>query len=376
MRLISLLGALLAANGAAAQTSVADSDIALRAPSAAWQPYAKAQAWAAYDTVPIRELGRDWGNSYAPRNGRNVFLQRDRVEFGVEKDGWRIGAEYRLEVSLQTNRDTVDLYHLYQSHKTPDKALDFAVYAQSKQWAAAGARVGRTFTLPEHGAGNPLLMVSAAVYGHARNHDSSASGKVSYKPDTAYRIDGTYANSQTDYTYPFMPEATQKSSGASISAALQWPLSSQLTANLAVNDLWSRMRWTNLPSKAQSIASDVRTVDGDGYINYKPQIAGQNSLIERTGAIGASTALNLTYRHLQWGLRIGAQRIAGTTIPEAIGSYASRWGTFSASYDTRFNMVGLGYEQGPLRLRVRTDSLPFSEARAFSLETAMYFAFQ
>ncbi|MYM93714.1 hypothetical protein [Duganella vulcania] len=375
MRLISLLGALLAASGAAAQTAVADSDIALRAPSAAWQPYAKAQAWAAYDAVPIRELGRDWSDGYAPRNGRNVFLQRDRVEFGVEKDGWRVGAEYRLEGSLQANRDAVDLYHLYQSHTTPGKALDLAVDAHSKQWAAAGARVGRTFALPDLGAGHPLLMVSAAVYGRARNHDSSASGMVSYKPETAYRIDGAYTNSKTDYTYPFMPESVQKSSGASVSAALQWPLSSQLTANLAVNDLWSRMHWTNLPWTVQRIASDVQTVDGDGYINYKPSIVGQNSLIERTGTIGASTALNLTYRHQQWAVRVSAQRIAGTTIPEAIGSYTSQWGTFSASYDTRFNMVGLGYEQGPFRLRVRTDRLPFSEAHAFSLETGLYLAF-
>jgi len=375
MRLIFLLGTLLVAGGAAAQSSVADSDIALHAPSASWQPYAKAQAWAAYDAVPIRDLGRDWGDSYTPRNGRNAFLQRDRVEFGVEKDGWRVGAEYRLELTLEANRDTVDLYHVYQSHRTPDKAREFTADAHSKQWAAAGARVGRTFALPDQGAGNPLLMVSAAVYGHARNHDSGVSGKVVYQADTAYRIDGTYANSNTDYAYPFMPEATQKSSGASISAALQWPLSSQLTANLAVNDLWSRMRWTNLPSVVKNIASDVRTVDGDGYVNYKPYMVGQNSLIERTGTIGASTALNLTYRHQQWAVRVGAQRIAGTTIPEAIGSYASQWGTFSTSYDTRFNMVGLGYEQGPFRLRVRTDRLPFSEAHAFSLETGLHLMF-
>ncbi|WP_332853006.1 hypothetical protein [Duganella sp. S19_KUP01_CR8] len=375
MRLFSLLSALLVTGGAAAQTAVADSDIALRAPSAAWQLYAKTQAWAAYDAVPIRELNRDWSSGYSPRNGRNAFLQRDRVEFGVEKDGWRLGAEYRLELSLEASRDTVDLYHVYQSHKPPAKARDFTADAHSTQWAAAGARLGRTFVLPEQAAGQPLLLVSAAVYGHVRNHDSDVSGKLSYTPDTAYRIDGTYRNSNTGYDYPFKPDATQKSSGASISAALQWPLSSQLTANLAVNDLWSRMRWTNLPSVVKVIASNVRTVDSDGYINYQPQMVGQNSLIERTGTIGASTALNLTYRHQQWALRIGAQRIAGTTIPEAIGSYASRWGTLSASYDTRFNMVGLGYEQGPLRLRVRTDSLPFSEARAFSLETAMNFVF-
>jgi len=38
-------------------------------------------------------------------------------------------------------------------------------------------------------------------------------------------------------------------------------------------------------------------------------------------------------------------------------------------------MVGLGYEQGPFRLRVRTDRLPLSEAHAFSLETGLYLKF-
>src|SRR5476651_1838588 len=98
------VGVLLLSAGASAQMSVADSDIVLHAPDAAWRVYAKAQAWAAYDAIPVQQLTGDWSSGYTPRNGRNMFLQRDRAEAGAEKDGWRIGAEYRLEVTLQANQ--------------------------------------------------------------------------------------------------------------------------------------------------------------------------------------------------------------------------------------------------------------------------------
>ncbi len=371
MRYRFLLAGVLLTKGALAQMSVADSDIALHAPDPAWRAYGKAQAWAAYDAIPIRGFAGDWGAHYTPRDGRNVFLQRDRVEAGVEKDGWRLGLEYRLEISLDANRDTVEMYHLYQQRKDPDGARRYRADAHLKAWAAGGMRIGRTFAL-----GDKLLMISGAAYGHARNRDGSASGGVTYAPADAYRFDGVYFGANSNYRYPFMPEAEQKSSGATVSAALQWPLSSQLTAHVAVNDLWSRMRWTNLPSIDKVIHSDVRTVDSDGYLNYQPQIYGKSSLIERRGTIGASTALHLSYVLNQWTLRAGVERINGTNIARLSGSYAtSSWGAFSTSYDARFNMVGLGYEYGALRARISGNRLPLADSSAFSAELGLHYLF-
>lgn len=369
-----LLAGLLLTRGAMAQMSVADSDIALHAPDAAWRADGKVQAWAAYDAIAIRDFTGDWGLHYTPRDGRNVFLQRDRVEAGVEKDGWRVGLEYRLEMTLESNRDTVEMYHYYLQRQDPDRARRFVADAHLKSWAAGGMRVGRTFALGDAKA-PVLLMVSGAAYGHVRNRDGDASGSVTYSVTDAYRFDGAYFGSNTNYRYPFMPDVAEKSSGASLSAALQWPLSSQLTANLAVNDLWSRMRWTNLPVIDKVIHSDVRTVDSDGYINYQPQISGKSSVIERRGTIGASTALNLRYTLDQWTLRAGVERIAGVNIPRAAASYATPWGSFSTSYDSRFNMVGLGYDYGALRLRISGNRLPLLDSSAFAAELGLHYIF-
>lgn len=375
MRYRFLMAGLLLSPTAAAQMSVADSDIALHAPDPAWRAYGKVQAWAAYDAIPIREFDGDWDAHYKPRNGRNVFLQRDRVEFGVEKDGWRVGLEYRLEMSLESNRDTVEMYHIYMQRRDPEVGRRYLADAHLKTWLAAGMRVGRTFALGRGAGQAPLLMVSGALYSNARNRDGDVSGTVDYLPSDTYRFDARYFGSNSNHTYPFMPDAERKSSGASVSAALQWPLTSELTANLAVNDLWSRMRWTKLPAIDKVIQSDVRTVDSDGYVNYQPQIYGKNSLIERRGTIGAGTALNLTYTLDQWSLRGGVERIYGTNIPQLSGSYRSRWGTFSSSYDTRFNMVGFGYELGVFRARLRANRLPIADASAFAAELGVRYAF-
>ena len=369
-----LLAGLLLTRSAMAQMSVADSDIALHAPDTAWRAYGKVQAWAAYDAIPIRDFSGDWGAHYTPRNGRNVFMQRDRVEAGVEKNGWRVGLEYRLEMTLASNRDTVDMYHIYLQRKDPEGERRYVADAHLKSWAAGGMRVGRTFALGDSKA-PVLLMVSGAAYGNVRNRDGEASGSVTYSAADAYRFDGVYFGANTNYRYPFMPEMAQKSSGATLSAALQWPLSSELTANLAVNDLWSRMRWSNLPVIDKVIHSDVRSVDSDGYINYQPQIYGKSALIERRGTIGASTALNLSYTLNQWMLRAGVERIAGVNIPRVAGGYATSWGTFSTSYDSRFNMTGLGYDYGPFRARISGNRLPLLDSSAFSTELGLHYIF-
>lgn len=373
MKFRLLLAGLLTSQGAAAQMSVADSDIALHAPDSHWQSYAKVQAWAAYDAIPLRDFTGNWDAHYTPRNGRNAFLQRNRAEFGVEKDGWRVGAEYRIEVSLHSNRDTVEAYHLYLQRLTPAGPRRYVADAHLQAWSGSGMRVGRTMALPANAAGTPLLMVSGALYGSLRNRDADVSGAVDYTPGNAYRFDAQYFSTNNKYQYPFMPEVAQRSSGATLSAALQWPITSQLTANVAINDLWSRLRWTNLPALEKVIHSDVRTVDADGYINYRPQVQGQNSLLDRSSRIGASTALNLRYVLERWSLQAGVEHIDGTGIPRLAAGYRSDWGSFSASYDTRFNMLGLGYDIGPLRARVSSSRLPLSETSAFSAELGLHY---
>lgn len=374
MRYLVLISFLVSAN-ALAQQSIAENDGALHQPDKAWQAYAKAQLWAVYDAIPVREFDGDWSVGYAPRDGRNLFLQRNRAEFGVEKNGWRVGIEYRQEGSLDANRDTLEFYRLYKQRLRPDSARDFNLNPQFRSWSAAGLRVARTFSLDDAAGNSPLLMVSGALYANPRNRDIDVSGKVNYTPTDVYGFNAQYQESDTRYRYPFMPDLSQTSSGASVSLALQWPLSARLTANLALNDIWSRMRWSNLPAVRKSINSDVTSYDKDGYVNYQPLLSGQNSQIEKTGTIGASGALSLSYRLELWTMKMGLERIEATTIPAVSVTYQSSWGAFTSSYETRFNTLGVGYDHGPLRLHLRSNRWPLNEASAIGLDAGVHYTF-
>ncbi|NRR31383.1 hypothetical protein HSX11_14475 [Oxalobacteraceae bacterium] len=374
MRKIIFIGLILSGQ-AAAQQSVGDKEIALRRPDALWRPYVQMQSWAAYDAMPLRDFSGKWENNYSPKPGINHFLQRHRAGFGVEKDGWTVGVEYRLEASLAADRDTLDLYRMYKQKVRPALARDFNVDARLKAWSAGGMRVGRTFALGDSAVKGPLLMLSGALYGTLRNRELDAGGTVRYTPDDAYGFDARYQDTNTRYRYMFMEEQPQHSSGTSVSMALQWPLSEQLTANLALNDIWSRLRWSNLPSVYKSINSQVSSTDQDGYVNYQPLLSGKNSLIDQRASIGSSAALSLSYQLAQWDLRMRLDRIEGVTIPAASAGYRTAWGIFAGSYETRFNTVGLAYTKGPFRLQLRSNRWPLSEASAAALDVGLQLGF-
>ena len=370
-----ILIAFLACSHAVAQQSVADNDGALHPPDKAWRAYAQVQIWAAHDAIPVLEFDGNWAKGYAPRDGRNLFLQRNRAELGVEKDGWRVGLEYRLEGSLAASRETLEMYRLYKQHLHPSVARNFGVDAHFKSWSAAGLRVGRAFALDAAGGNGPLLLVSGALYQNPRNRDVDATGTVSYTPSNVYGFDAQYRDSDTRYTYPFMQNLAQSASGASVSLALQWPLNAHLTANLALNDIWSRLRWSNLPAVSKDINSKVSSFDQDGHVNYQPLLSFQNSQIDKTGAIGASGAVNLTYQLDQWSMKLGLDRIEATTIPALAATWRSSWGQFTGSYESRFNTLGVGYDHGPLRLHLRSNRWPLSQASAIGLDVGVHYTF-
>lgn len=346
-----------------------------QAASTGWQAYADIRAWVAYDAIPVGEFGGKWGEGYASRNGRNVFLQRNRASIGVEKEGWRVGVEYRQEGSLDASRDTVDFYHLYQQRQLPDAARSFGLDARFHSWSASGMRVSRTFTLDQSVLAGLQMNVSGALYGTLRNRDTTVGGSASYQGLGAYGVNAQSLDSDTRYRYPFMPEASQASSGGSVSVALQLPLDEHWTANVAIDDLWSRLRWSNLPTGQKSINSEVATTDQNGYVNYQPLLTGQNSLISKTGTIGATRSASLTYQQAQWLVKLGVDHLAATTIPAVALTYQSALGAFMVGYESRFNSVGLGYGIGPFHLQLRANKWSVSQASSLGLNAGLHCAF-
>ena len=369
----------LACGNAFAQYSLADPQAALHLATKEWQVYAKVNLLAASDAIPVRNFESDWSSGYSPKQGRNLFILRNRAELGMEKDGWQIGMEYRQQGSVDASHDTVEFYHLYKQRERPAQVRDFNVNGQFNSWSAAGLRVAHTFSLPgmrlNANADAPLLMLSGTYYAEPRMRDMALQGQVNYQSNDVYSVKAQSQESNTRYQYPFMPDVAQTGSGASVSLALQWPFSEQLSAYVALNDLWSRMHWSNLPAVRKQLNSDVTSYDQDGYVNYRPLLTGQNSQMSKQRSIGTSAAASLTYRFGVWSVHSALDYLEGTYIPQISASYHSRWGSFSGSYESRFRTVGVGYDYGPLRLHLRSNRWDINQASALGLDASLHYHF-
>jgi hypothetical protein len=371
---LPIMGSVFFSSHALAQQSLSNRQF-LRPASQQWQVYADVSMFAADDAIPVREFESDWSSGYSPKSGRNLFLLRNRAELGVEKDGWQIGLEYRQQGGLDASHEMVEFYHLYQQRDRPAQPRQFDVNGKFTSWSSKGLRLAHLFALGTANENTPLLLLSGSVYERPRQRDMDVVGQVNYQSNDVYSVNAQTRESNTRYQYPFMQDVSQTGSGASVSLALQWPLSERWSANVAINDLWSRMQWSYLPAVEKRLNSDVTSYDKDGYVNYRPLLSGQNSQINKQSRIGASGALSLSYRVQAWNVRTSVDYLEGTYIPAVSASYQSRWGNFSGSYESRFRSIGLGYDIGPLRLHLRSNRWDINQASALGLDTSLNFSF-
>lgn len=358
MRSILLTGALACA-AACAQAATASA-------AEGWTVYTDVSAWQASDAVPISQLEGEW-TAYSPRAGRNSAIMRIRAAAGVEKKRWRLGVELRQDAYFSTDRDSLDVYFMYQQKKKPAPPATLAVQARYVSWRAQGLRIGHTFDGPRLAGRPSSIELSAAVYGKQRLRERSIRGTLTYPQADTYGVMASHVDANSRMTYPFMGEAPS-ATGAGLSLAATLPLASAWTLRMQADDLASRLRWKNLPVNTETLNSQAQSYDANGYVNYSPLLSGRKQQVERSFRIPRYTAAALDYRYQDWGAGVQVARYAGETIPTLSLSHRFGWLTLHGNLETRFDSAGVGIEAGNLRLMLQSDALRLNEAKARSLQ--------
>ena len=335
--------------------------------AAAWHPYAQARAWAAYDAVPVKQIDGDW-TDYSPKSGRNVMLQRQRAEVGVERGDWRLGWEVRREATLTSDRETLDFVRRYKQRSKPSEASDYRLAARLERWSAQGPRLGRWFGRSD--AGGPRLLLSGAVYTRASLRDTAVNGTVRYVPVDNYDFDVRRTEANSADRYPFMRQEPG-GAGASVSMALAWQLAPAVAVDAHVDDVWSAMRWRNLPIRQDRLDSQVSSYDADGYINYRPLLSGSNRQETVRGKLGRSGGAAVQVDLGPALLGAGVERLAGITIPTLSLGRRFGWGALTARVESRFKTVGIGIESDHVSLALQSDSLHVGKAKALGVSLGL-----
>ena len=334
-----------------------------------WHPFVEARAWAAYDAVAISDLGGDWSRGYSPKAGRNVLLQRGRAEIGVEKGDWRLGWEFRQDATVVTDRQTLDFIRRYKQHSTPPVGTTGALAVQFNSWSAQGPRLGHWFG-PASGGWMPRVYLSGAIYTKAALREGDASGTVGYVAADQYDFNVRRTDANSRYRYPFMQQEPG-ASGASVSLAMAWRLSAAVSVDVNVDDVWSAMRWRNLPVKDDRLDSRVTQYDAQGYVNYLPLLSGTNRQLARNSALARSGGATATVDFGPVALAAGVERLAGVTLPSLALSHQFGWGKLTTRVETRFRTLGIGIDTERFHLALQTDSLRLNQAKALGLSLGL-----
>jgi hypothetical protein len=328
--------------------------------------YSDLSIWQASDAVPISQLDGQW-TTYSPRSGRNMFMMRNRVAAGAEKNRWRLGLELRQDAWLGTDRTSLDAFYLYQQKRKPAPPASFALQGQYFSWQALGLSAGYTFDGPRIAARPSSIGISGTVYGHQRLRERSVDGTLTYPQAETYGFAATHVDANSRMRYPFMGDAPS-ASGASLSLAATLPLSDAWTLRLRADDLASRLRWKNLPLNTETLSSEVTSYDENGYVNFGPMLSGRKRQVERSFRVPRYTAATLDYRLGNWGAAVQVARYAGETIPTLSLSRQVGSLTLHANVETRFESAGIGVEAGNFRLMLQSDTFRLDEAKTRSLQ--------
>lgn len=338
-----------------------------------WRVYSSVQAWDATDAVPIKHIS-EWTEHLQPRSGNNIFVQRHKAEAGVIRDGWLVGLEYRKDVTAVIAGDTLELVRRQQQKTLDGEARSYPLEGKYQAWSGSGVRVGRVFSLSERAAAGPRLLVSAALYQQAQYREVDVDGQVAYQSADSYQIQAKMQDANPKKQYPFM-QSGPEASGYSVSAALDWPLSENLHARLQLNDVAGRIRLKNVPVTTTRIDTDAAYLDEQSHINYRPLLSGRNVQVTGSQRIAPTSALSLSYQADRWLFSGGLFRVADTVIPNAAVEYAFRWLTVGASYESRFNTIGLMLKRGPFALNVASNSGSLDKATSLAVSASLNYAF-
>lgn len=380
---LKLLPALLLPLAAQAEGLLAIDNPA--AHGAANQAYAQIEAFAANDQVALREYGGDWNGSYTPRSGVNLGLAALRAESGVQWSGYRLGALWRGEALVQTNRDTSDLVQQYKTSAGYTTNRTYALDYQLKGFEADGARLSKRFGTEGFGAWQADWGVGLSYLRGQRITLNTVGGEVVTLNTKDFNATARQAMSDSQmnttdlasFNAPFGRQASASGTGYAVDLGmvLQHPASGA-RVELAVADLLGAIAWRDLPTNVSRYSTTTKYYDANGYLNIYPTSTRTSSYQNLQQVLEPKWLASVSYP-------LGAVEVSGLAsftqgywFPQVGVGYAllDTW-RVKVDYDLRFGTLGLSLAHPWFAVSLRTDNLNTDLARAYGLAASINIPF-
>jgi hypothetical protein len=347
--------------------------------------YAQIEAFAGNDQVAMREYGGDWNGSYTPRGGVNLGLAVLRAESGVQWSSYRLGALWRGEALVQTNRDTSDLVQQYKTSAGYSPERRYALDYQLTGFEADGARLSKHFHTQDFGAWQADWGLGLSYLRGQRITINTVSGEVvtintkDFNATARQALSDSQMNTAdlASFNAPNGRHASVSGTGYAVDMGLA--LQHKATGarvELAVADLLGAMDWQNLPTNVSRYTTATKYYDANGYLNIYPSTTRASNYHNLQQVLDPKWLASVHYPLGEMELSGWASYTQGYWFPQMGVGYAlpDAW-QVKADYDLRFGTWGLALQHPRFGLGLRTDDLSTQTAKAYGLAASFNIPF-
>ena len=344
-----------------------------------------ATGFAADDFVPAHRIADTWRNEPDPRPGRNLAVGFARLEASQSWNNWTLGAYKRVDAFGEGNRDTVRVY--YEQQSNPDALLAQPgtrhLNYHFRGFSADGLRLAWSQPADagplRFGAALNLLKAGFLRVEHVTGSAVSAGGVATVNGRRELMYTGL------DYTDParadlndFAPLARQSTSegwGYALDLGMQWAPRDNLRVRAAVNDLFGRLSWQNVPQMVQNF-NDASWPLQFNAPAAQAKITGTNSYRDYTLQLKPKAAVAAEWTRADWTFGASAAAMRGLILPEASVAWGHiDSGRLALSYEPRFKSVGAALHYGPFFAGLRADRSNLNDARAIGASAGLAMRF-
>ena len=349
------------------------------------QGYVAARAFGASDHARLLELSAVDPVRYAPRAGNNVSLASASVETGVQWQGYRLAAVSRSDAYLSASRDTVDLINQYANALGYDNPRKYAVAYQIRAFEADGLKFSRSLQFDAIGGGNLKAGLGVSyLRGRSLKLENIKGQAVTlntkdFDAALTQSISSTWLDTQnlSQFNAPFGRQERFSGDGYAVDAGVTWlHLATGMRMELAIADLFGEMRWNNIPTNVATLSTATKSYDANGFVQYDPTTTRTSSYKSVSMTLEPKVYLGAGIPWKQMMLKAGTSYSQGEWLPQ-LGierRLPSGW-TLGADIETRFSTLGVSLSCSWLQLKLRTDDLNLSQAKALGISLQSHMPF-
>lgn len=342
--------------------------------------YVEIGMFGANDVLPLQDYIHGWNGPYTARSGTNTGLATAHWEAGAAWDNWRLGLVHRGEAFATTSPDASDLFYQYANNTGFSTGRSYAVAYELHGFEATGLRLSRSQALWESAQFTSRWGWSVSLLQGTRIKMENAQGQAVAlsAQDFNAQLSHSSVNSASDtsgqgaFNPPFGKQAAWSGQGYSLD--LGWILQhgNGLRIEASAHDIWGLMEWRNLPRIQSQYNTTNKFYDSDGHVHFNPTATSISSYADISMRVEPKWKFSAEQTWDTWSTGLTIHQLYGLTIPELSTSYACGMNCkVSASWESRFNTLGLGLRYHALELALRSSDWLSNKPHALGLNAGL-----